>query len=340
MIDIFAIKPNEVSRDPRGYSMLIYGGPKVGKTTFATRADKHLLLAFEKGYSTLPNVMAVPINNWAEFRQVLIQLESDRRRVDVARAKGEEASPMFETVVIDIVDIAWDYCEKFICAREGVSNIADIGFGKGYKMVADEFDEKLRQIARLNYGLVMISHAAYAVNPNDETIKIAAPTLAKRARAIVTRLVDIYGYVTADDTGEGVEHLIHLRETPYWEAGSRFKYMSDTIPLNYSALVKEIIKSVDKEATETNTVPTEVLINRYTSGNEILFEEVRANIQGKIRLILDGLTDADAKAKKTAEITEIIERNLGGPGRKVGDTTEKNIEQLQVIDAELGGLVE
>lgn len=340
MLDIFAIKPNEVSRDPRGYSMLIYGGPKVGKTTFATRADKHLLLAFEKGYSTLPNVMAVPINSWAEFRQVLIQLENDRKRVELARSKGEAASTTFETVIIDIVDIAWDYCEKYICAREGVSNIADIGFGKGYKMVADEFDEKLRQIARLNYGLVMISHAAYAVNPNDETIKIAAPTLAKKARAIVTRLVDIYGYVTAEDTGDGVEHLIHLRETPYWEAGSRFKYMSDSIPLDYPALVKEIIKSIDKEASLTETVPTEELINRYTSGSEILFEEVKSSIQSRIREILADVTDPEIKAKKTAAITEIIERNLGGPGKKVGDATEKNIEQLQVIDAELGGLVD
>ena len=71
-INIFKdVTPNVVSRNLNGYSMLIYGDAKAGKTTFATRADKHLLLGFEKGYNALPGVMAAPINSWAEFLQVL-----------------------------------------------------------------------------------------------------------------------------------------------------------------------------------------------------------------------------------------------------------------------------
>ena len=48
------IKPHQVSRDLRGYSVFFYGAPKTGKTTTACKFPGALLLAFEKkGYSTL-----------------------------------------------------------------------------------------------------------------------------------------------------------------------------------------------------------------------------------------------------------------------------------------------
>jgi hypothetical protein len=51
------IKPHQVSRDLRGYSVMLYGTPKSGKTYNATRFPKHLLLAFEKGYNAIPGAM-------------------------------------------------------------------------------------------------------------------------------------------------------------------------------------------------------------------------------------------------------------------------------------------
>lgn len=44
-LDILSIQPHQVSRDMRGYSVFLYGEPKSGKTTIATKFPKHLLLA-------------------------------------------------------------------------------------------------------------------------------------------------------------------------------------------------------------------------------------------------------------------------------------------------------
>lgn len=77
MIDLLAIEPHQVSRDMRGYSVLLYGDPKSGKTTTATKFPKHLLLAFEKGYNAIPGAMAQPINSWSEFKKTLKQLAND-----------------------------------------------------------------------------------------------------------------------------------------------------------------------------------------------------------------------------------------------------------------------
>lgn len=48
MIDIFNIEPHKISRNLKGYIIEIYGEPKSGKTTLATKFEKHLLLALIK----------------------------------------------------------------------------------------------------------------------------------------------------------------------------------------------------------------------------------------------------------------------------------------------------
>ena len=58
-MSLLDIKPHEVSRDLRGYSVFFYGDPKSGKTTIASKFPKALLLAFEKGYNALPGVYCI-----------------------------------------------------------------------------------------------------------------------------------------------------------------------------------------------------------------------------------------------------------------------------------------
>lgn len=117
-IDLLNIEPHKVSRDLRGYSVMFYGEPKSGKTTIASKFPKALLLAFEKGYNALAGVMAQPINSWAEFIQVWKQL------------KDEKVKELYETIIVDTTDIAYDYCSKYICGNHGVTAVGDIPYGK------------------------------------------------------------------------------------------------------------------------------------------------------------------------------------------------------------------
>ena len=47
---------------------------------------------------------------------------------------------MFQSVVVDTVDIASDYCKKYICSQHGIEDLADAGYGKGYTWFKDEFN--------------------------------------------------------------------------------------------------------------------------------------------------------------------------------------------------------
>lgn len=83
------IKPHEVSKDLRGYSIFLYGDPKTGKTTTASKFPKSLLLGFEKGWAAIPGIMVKPINTWNEFRSTINEL------------KDPEVQESFYNIVID-----------------------------------------------------------------------------------------------------------------------------------------------------------------------------------------------------------------------------------------------
>jgi hypothetical protein len=107
-IDILNIEPTVISRDLKGKYVLLYGKPKSGKTTAACSFPNSLLIAFEKGYNAIGGIRAVDVTRWSDFKTVLRQLEKP------------EARQMYETIIIDTISIAWDYCEQFICAQNGV----------------------------------------------------------------------------------------------------------------------------------------------------------------------------------------------------------------------------
>ena len=335
-INLLDITPHQVSRDLRGYSVFFYGDPKSGKTTIATKFPRHLLLAFEKGYNAIPGAMAQPINTWGEFRKVLRQL------------KDEKVKEKFETIIIDTADIAYDYCEKYICANAkrgdggvGVDSIADIPFGKGYGFVSKEFDDCLRSIVQMGYGLVLISHAA------DKTFKDEAgneynqivPTLDKRARNIVSRLCDIIGYSRAVMENDKLVTKLFIRGTPRYMAGSRFKYTPDYIDFTYDALVKAIGDAIDEQMkTDGKEYFTDARNNLHTEAIELDFDALLETFNS----IVNNLIEKESEEKFTSywqpRIVQITEKYLG-KGQKVSNCSREQTEALDLIVSELKDLV-
>lgn len=337
-IDLLNITPHQVSRDLRGYSVLFYGEPKSGKTTTAAKFPNALLLAFEKGYNAIPGVMAQPINSWSEFRQVLRQL------------KNEEVKARFATILIDTADIAYDYVSKYICANAkrsdggmGVDNIADIPFGKGYSLVAQEFDECLRSIVQMNYGLVLISHATDKTftSENGQEYNKIVPTLDKRATNIVSRMTDIIGYsrVVTNDKGE-LETKLFMRGTPRYMAGSRFKYTPEYIDFSYDNLVKAIGEAIDKQASEDGKeFFTEEKSNAYQdTTKELDFDELVSTFNDIVSGIIESAGEEKFVAEWQPKIVQITDKYLGR-GNKVNQCDRNQVEAISLIVSDLQDLV-
>ena len=315
---------------------------KVGKTTTASKFPNSVVLGFEKGYNALAGIYAQPINNWSEFRKVLRQL------------KDEKVREKFSTIIVDTADIAYDYCEKYVCANAprskeqgggfGVDSISDIPFGKGYGMVGKEFDECLRSIVQMGYGLVIISHAV------DKTITDAdgteysriMPTMDKRAVKIVSRMTDVIGYARPITQEDGtVSTKLFMRGSTRFMAGSRFKYTPDVIDFNYESLVNAIGDAIDKQAAEDGA---ELFSDGATKNifedttKELNFDDLMAEFNSIVQKLMEQNDEQTFVTQWQPKLTEIIEKYLG-KGNKVSNCNRTQVEAISLIVEDLKDLI-
>ena len=337
-ISLLDLQPHQVSRDLRGQSVFFYGEAKSGKTTIATKFPNHLLLGFEKGWNAIPGAMAQPVNSWGEFRKVLRQL------------KDPKVQERFSTIIIDTADIAYDCCEKYICANApradggfGVDAIGDIPYGKGYKMAAKEFDECLRSILQMNYGLVLISHAVDKTfkDQNGQEYNQIVPTLDSKPRNIVSRMADIIGYSRAIDLPEGgTTTKLFMRGTPRYVAGSRFKYTPDCIDFTYQNLVDAICNAIDQQAAEEGAEHfTDSATSLYQESKELDFDELVGTFNDMITKLMTETEDDTFRTYWQPRITQIIEKYLG-KGMKVSQCSREQTEALDLIVSEIKELLQ
>lgn len=317
MVDILNIEPTVISRDLKGKYLLIYGKPKTGKTTMASRFPKNLLIAFEKGYNAIDGIKAVDINKWTEFRQVLRQLEKP------------EAKAMYDTITIDTTTIAYDMCEQFVCSQNGVQSIRDIPWGQGWSLVKKEFETSLRKITMLGYGLVLISHieTRKEKTADDNEIEILAPSMPKRCYEVVNQIVDIIGYIATEWDEEGnSSRWLYTRQTPTVMAGSRFPYLASKIKLGYDELVTAINDAIDKQRDLDGATVVDKLKKKETV--EVDFDTVRAQASDLWKTLV-GQDPANAeKILKKAEM--IFGRKI-----KLSEITEDQKDLMELIVDEM-----
>ena len=310
----------------------------LGKTTIATKFPRHLLLAFEKGYNAIPGAMAQPINTWAEFRKVLKQL------------KEPAVKEKFETIIIDTADIAYDLCEKYICSNAkrsdggyGVDSVADIPFGKGYTMVAKEYDECLRSIVQMDYGLVLISHSVDKTFKDESNLEYSqiVPTLGNKPRNIVSRMCDIIGYSRGITNPDGsTSTKLFMRGTPRYVAGSRFKYTPDYIDFTYNDLVKAIGDAIDRQMEEDGAEYfTNERNNLYqTMVKELDFDELMNTFNSLINQFISSASEEEFASEWQPRIVQITDKYLG-KGMKVTQCSRDQVEALDLIVTDLTELL-
>ena len=321
MIDILSIEPTVISRDLKGKYLLLYGKPKTGKTTMASRFPKNLLIAFEKGYNAIDGIKAVDVNKWSEFRQVLKQLEKP------------EAREMYDTITIDTTTIAYEMCEQFVCSQNGVQSIRDIPWGQGWSLAKKEFETCLRKITMLGYGLVLISHieTRKEKTADDSEIEILAPSMPKRCYEVVNQIVDIIGYIATEWDDDGNSHRwLYTRQTPTVMAGSRFPYLAPKIKLGYQDLVDAINEAIDKQRDIDGAVVVDKVEKKQEE--ELSFAEIREEAS-KIwaKLINENPANAERILKK---VEMIFGRKL-----KLSEITEDQKEPFFLVLLEMRDMV-
>lgn len=291
---------------------------KVGKTTLATQMPKALLLAFEPGYHALPGVIAQDITSWSEMRQVLREL------------KKPEVKEMFQSIVVDTVDISADYCKKYVCSQHGIEDLADAGYGKGYTWFKDEFNDVFRTLSQLGYAVVFLGHDKEIVSEDGKS-KIIRSALNNSTRTVIAGMSDLYGYAHQKEAGQMSVLTLRCSDGSI-ECGGRFKYIDEEIPMNYQSLVDAVRRAIDKEAAEhSNKFVTDERIAPVPKTETLDYDALMAEFQ---TLAGELMTKSSSNGVK---ITSIVERYLG-KGKKASEATPDQVEMLNLIILEMRDL--
>lgn len=182
--DLASISRGKRLRAPK---VVVYGPPKVGKSTFAASSTNPIGIITEEGIDNI-DVPAFPrANTFADVLEAIGTLYTEAHE--------------FQTVFVDSLDWLEPLILAKVCADHNVKNVEAISFGKGYIFADDLWKQFFAGLDALRnekqMTVICIAH--------EQVTKVKNPSLAedydayslklnKRATALVNEWADIIGF--------------------------------------------------------------------------------------------------------------------------------------------------
>ena len=216
------VKRKAISTNPR--VLLLYGAPKVGKTTALSQLDDCLIIDTEQGAAMVDGYIE-EVNNREELIKVL-QDASD----------GHE----YKYVAIDTIDKIADWAEKTVCAEEGVTAIADLSFGKGFALVREKVLNTVKHMKAIFPHVIIIGHRkwARAVLDSKAIVEPESLDLTGKLKNMLMADCDAIGYVYRDE--DKGKLMVSFKANEALEAGSRSPHLrGKEIELKWNQIYKE-----------------------------------------------------------------------------------------------------
>ena len=296
---------------------------KTGKSTFGSQLPRGLFMNFENGTNALAGIRSVPILRWSDAKKVLSQL------------RKPQAREMYDTIIVDTVDIAWNLAEKYIVQREGVSTLREIPWGQGWGMLRQEFSEFWREITLLGFGILFIAHSKEKPteirDEDGNAISMVAPNIGSgSATDIINGLVDIIGYLQVQINPDGTsERYLYTRSTPTVFAGSRYQYLAPKIKFGYQELVDAIGDAIDMAVKMDGaevTDHTEIIQTKARPFQEVM-DEART-IWGAY---LESASTEEEKDQHLNVMKDIIRRIFGNEDFKLSAAVPSQVDLVELF---------
>ena len=245
---------------PAPLKVVLYGVEGIGKSSFAARFPQPVFIDTEGGTGRL-DVRRLPApDSW----QMLLE---------EAAAAADGQVPC-QTLVLDTADWAEKLCMAGVCARFKVKGIEDIGYGKGYTYVKEDFArllDALDKVVAAGRHVVVVAHAAVAkfeqpdaVGSYDrwgmKTSKQVAPLLREWCDMLLfanyKTVVEKSGAgPSAKNKASGARRVLYTTHNACWDAKNRFG-LPDEVPFDYES-IRAIVESSTVKAPSPAPAPTQ-----------------------------------------------------------------------------------
>lgn len=200
-------------------------------------------------------------------RPVFIDTEGSTRHMDVARTEKPTSWAMLleqvkcvrddpglcATLVLDTADWAEQLCINSICAGKKLSGIEDMGYGKGYVYLAEEFGRLLNLLEELvGKGVHVVLTAHAMMRKFEQPDEMGAYDrwelkLQKKTAPLVKEWSDLLLFanyktmsVATDNTGkkfkaQGGKRVVYTFHHPCWDAKNRLG-LPEELPLDFNVI--------------------------------------------------------------------------------------------------------
>lgn len=251
----------------RAPKVVIYGGPKVGKSTFCSQIPDCLFIDIEGGLDAL-DVSSVRAKTYQDVMDTLASLASGADD----QAYRESIGYVPAAVVLDSLDWMETLLWQHLCEQHKVASIELVGggYGKGYLEAAKLWGEFFRALDYLRnergMAVVLIAHdlVSKMQPPDAEPYNYAELKLHQRAAALVKEWADCIAYATEknhvkkDDLGFNKKHVrmigsnnrvLVVGKNPAYVSGNRYG-MQDEVALDWNAFVTAMSAAVTTPAAQ------------------------------------------------------------------------------------------
>ncbi len=219
--------------------VVLYGTEGIGKTTLAAQFPEPLFIDTEGSTKFIDISRTERPTSWAML-------------LDQVSCVWEDPS-LCRTLVIDTADWAEQLCAADICAQKKISSIEEIGYGKGYIYLAEEFGRLLNTLSEITErgsNVVLTAHAK--MRKFEQPDELGAYDrwelkLQKTVASLVKEWADLLLFanyktfsVAVDKDGkkhkaQGGKRVMYTTHHPCWDAKNRLG-LPDELPMDYAPL--------------------------------------------------------------------------------------------------------
>lgn len=223
--------------------VVIYGPEGIGKTTLAGQFPDPVFIDTEGGTE---NFDLARMDKPTSFTMLLEQIKYIKNNPSSCK-----------TLVIDTADWAEKLCIEEFCSKKQLTGVEDMGYGKGYVYVAEDFGKMLNLLEEVKLkgiNIVITAHAQMRKFEQPDELgsydrwelklqKKTAPLLMEWADIVLfanyeTYVVNVDGQGTQKGKNKpqgGKKRIMYTEHHPCWDAKNRHG-LQDKVLMDYSSI--------------------------------------------------------------------------------------------------------
>lgn len=310
----------------KNIKMVLYGEPGVGKSTFAAGAPRPFFITTDGNYEYLEDFCGMKAEDhqqcfsWAEMKKAFARDFSN-----------------YDTIVVDLLEDSYLWADNEFCRDNKLLHISDLGYGKGYGILGNEFFIEYQKLLALPKNIILLMHGVTEVLKDRRGVEYSKYGPSKLLRdKLVTQLEGrvrffVRAYAEASEGPDGrlqTKRYLSLSPDGHTEYGITRGLSSDaphSIPLDWNAFVTTIDQYTLKAGQPERVVATigvdalAMTLNAAHEATEVLAKAVEGSVES-------APTEPAAEALKP--------RRTRKPAAKAEPTTETTETKSDIDDVD------